>query len=85
MKLILLVVLYGCVTWSLTLRKEHKLRVLVLRRIFVPKMDEVRGDWRLHEEEFCNLYTSPRIIMMIKSRRMKWAGYVVHIGGMRNT
>jgi hypothetical protein len=72
--IILPVVLYGCETWSLTLREEHRLRVFenkVLRRIFGPKRDEVTGDWRkLHNEELHNLYSSPNIIRMIKSRRM---------------
>jgi hypothetical protein len=57
------VVLYGCETWSLTLREEHRLRVFenrVLRGIFGPKGDEVMGDWReLHNEELHNLYSSP--------------------------
>jgi hypothetical protein len=70
-------VLYGCKTWSLTLREEHGLRVFenrVLRRIFGPKRDDVMGDWRkLHNEELHNLYSSPNIIRMIKSRRMRWA------------
>jgi hypothetical protein len=49
----------------------------VLRRIFGPKRDEVRGDWRkLHNEEVHNLYSSPSIIRVIKSRRMRWAGHV---------
>jgi hypothetical protein len=49
----------------------------VLRRIFGPKRDEVTGDWRkLHNEEFHNLYSSPNIIRMIKSRRITWAGHV---------
>jgi hypothetical protein len=60
---ILPVVLYGCETWSLTLREEHRLRVFenrVLRRIFGPKRDEVIGGWRkLHNEELHNLYCSP--------------------------
>jgi hypothetical protein len=64
--------LYGCETWSLTLRKEHRLKVFenrVLRRIFGPKRHEVTGDWRkLHNEELHNLYSSPNIIRMIKSR-----------------
>jgi hypothetical protein len=48
----------------------------VLRRTFGPKRDEVRGDWRkLHNEELHNLYFSPNIIRMIKSRRMRWAGH----------
>jgi len=63
-------VLYGCETWSLTLREERRLRVFenrVLRRIFGPKRDEVTGEWRkLHNEELNNLYTSPNIVQMIK-------------------
>jgi hypothetical protein len=66
------VVLYGCETWSLTLREEHRVRVFenrVLRRIFEPKMDEVRGEWRkLHNEELHILYSTPDIISQIKSR-----------------
>jgi hypothetical protein len=73
-------ILYGCDTWSLTLREEHRLRVFenrVLRRIFGAKRDEVMGNWRkLHNEELHNLYSSSNIIRMIKSRRMRWAGYV---------
>jgi hypothetical protein len=73
--IILPVVLYGRETWSLTLREEHGLRVFenrMLRRIFGPKRDEVTGGWRkFHNEEFHNLYSSPSIIRMIKSRRMK--------------
>jgi hypothetical protein len=69
------VVLYGCETWSLTLREEHRLRVLenrALRRIFRPKRDEVTGEWRkLHNEELHDLYPLPSIIRIIKSRRMK--------------
>jgi hypothetical protein len=73
--LILPLVLYGCETWSLTVRAEHKLRVL--RRIFGPKMDGETGGWRkLHNEELHNLYSSPSIIRIIKSRRMWWAGHV---------
>jgi hypothetical protein len=72
------VVLYGCETWSLTLREEHILRVFVngvLRRIFEPKRNEMTGGWReLHNEELHNLYSSPDIIGMIKSRRMRWVG-----------
>ena len=68
------VVLYGCVTWSLTLREELRLRVLenrVLRRIFGPRRDEVTGEWRkLHNAEFSDLYSSPNIVRVIKSRRM---------------
>jgi hypothetical protein len=69
---ILPVVLYGCETWSLTLREEHRLRVLenrVLRRIFGPKGDEVMGEWRkLNNAELHNLYSSPDIIRQVKSR-----------------
>jgi hypothetical protein len=65
-------VLYGCETWSLTLREEHRLRVLenrVLRRIFGPKRNEVTEEWRrLHNEELNDLYSSPNIIRVIKSR-----------------
>jgi hypothetical protein len=57
---------------------------MVLRRIFGPKTDEVTGGWRkLHNEELHNLYSSPNIIRMIKSRRI-WAGNVAHIGTKRN-
>jgi hypothetical protein len=73
--IILPVVLYGCETWSLTLREEHRLRVFgnrVLRRIFGQKRDEVTGESRkLHNEELHNLYSSPDIIRQIKSRRMR--------------
>jgi hypothetical protein len=73
-------VLYGCETWSLTLREEHRQRVFenrVLRRIFGPKRDEVAREWRkLHNEELRDLYSSPSIIRIIKSRRMRWAGHV---------
>jgi hypothetical protein len=75
--IILPVVLYGCETWSLTLKEHHKLRVFenrVLRKILRPKRDEVTGEWRkLHNEEFHILYSSPNIIRQIKSRRMSWA------------
>jgi hypothetical protein len=73
-------VLYGCETWSLTLREEHRLRVFenrALRRFFEPKRDEVTGGWRkIHNEELHNLYSSLSIIIMIKSRMMRWAGHV---------
>jgi hypothetical protein len=57
----------------------------VLRRIFGPKRDEVTGEWRkLHKEELHDLYSSPSIIRMIKSRRMRWAGHVARMGEKRN-
>jgi hypothetical protein len=57
----------------------------VLRRIFGPKRDEVTGDWRkLHNEELHNLYSSPNIIRMIKSRRIRWAGHAARMGETRN-
>jgi hypothetical protein len=72
---ILPVVFYGCETWLLTLRKELRLRVFenrVLRGLFWPKRDEVTGAWRkLHNEELKDLYLSPNIIWVIKSRRMR--------------
>jgi hypothetical protein len=81
------VVLYGCETWSLTLREEHRLRVFgnrVLRGIFGHKRDEVTGEWRkMHNGELHNLYSSPDIIWQIKSRRMRWAGHVAHMGEER--
>jgi hypothetical protein len=73
--IILFVVLYGCETWSLTLRGEHTLRVFenrVLRRTFGQKGDEETGGCRkLHNEELRNLYSSPSIIRIMKSRRMR--------------
>jgi hypothetical protein len=78
----------GCETWSRTLREEHRLRVFengVLRRIFGPKRDKVTGGWRkVHNEELHNLYSSPSIIRMITSRRMRWAGHVGSMGEVRN-
>jgi hypothetical protein len=78
------VVLYGCETWSLTLREEHKLSVFenrVLRRIFGPKRDGVTGGWRkLHNEELHNLYSLPSIIRIITLRRMRWVGHVAGRG-----
>jgi hypothetical protein len=53
----------------------------VLRRIFGPKRDEVTGEWRkLHNEELRDLYSSPSVIRIIKSRRMRWAGHVARMG-----
>jgi len=78
------VVLYGCETWSLTLREEHRLRVFenrVLRRIFGAKRDEVTGEWRkLHNEELNDLYTLHNIVRVIKLRRVRGAGHVTRMG-----
>jgi hypothetical protein len=75
-------------TWSLTLREEHRLRVFenkVLRRIFGPKRDEVTGGCsKLHNEELRDLYSSPSIITITKSSRMRWAGHVARMGEKRN-
>jgi hypothetical protein len=82
--IILPVLLYGCDIWSLTLREEQRLRVFenwVLRRIFGSKTDEATGEWRrLHKEELNDLYSSPNIIRVIKSRRMRWVGHVARMG-----
>jgi len=73
--IILSVVLYGCETWSLILQEERKLRLfanMVLRRIFGPRRDEVTGEWRrLHTEELNDMFSSPNIVRVIKSRRMR--------------
>ena len=75
--------LYGCEAWSLTLREECRLRVLenrILRRIFGPKRDE-NGEWRrLHNEDRHSLYSSPNIVRVIKSRRLRWTGLVARMG-----
>jgi hypothetical protein len=77
-----------CETWALTLREENRVRVFenrVLWRIFGPRKDEVTADWRKqHNEELHNLYSSPNIIRMIKSRRMRRAGNVARIVETRN-
>jgi hypothetical protein len=84
---VLPVVLYGCETWSLTLREEQRLRVFenrVLRGIFGPKRDEATGEWRrLHNEELNDLYSSPNIIGVTKSTRMGLAGHVASMGENR--
>jgi hypothetical protein len=84
---ILPVVLYGCETWSLTLREEHRLRVFEnkeLRRIFGPKRKEDRSWRKLHNDELHSLYSSPNIVRVIKSRRMRWAGHVARMGEGRD-
>jgi len=84
---ILPVILYGCETWSLTLWEESKLRGfenMVLRKIFGPRRDEVTGEFgRLHNEELNDLYSSPNTVRVMKSRRMRWAGHVAHMGEER--
>ena len=84
--IILPVVLYGCETWSLTLREERKLRVFenMVLRILGPRRDKVTGEWRrLRNEELNVLYSSPNIVRVIKSRRMRWAGHVARMGEER--
>ena len=82
--IILPVVLYGCETWSLTLREERRLSVFenrVLRRVFGPKRDEVTGEWRkLHNEELSDMYALLNIVRVVKSRRIRWAGHVERMG-----
>ena len=82
--IILPVVLYGCETWSLTLREERRLRVFenrVLRRVFGSKRDEVTEEWRkLHNEELRDLYSLPNNVRVVKKRRMRWAGHMARMG-----
>ena len=82
--IILPVVLYGCETWSLTLREERRMKVFenrVLRRVSGPKRDEVTEEWRkLHNELLNDLYSLPNIVRLVKSRRMRWAGHVARMG-----
>jgi hypothetical protein len=82
-KSLLPVVLYGCESWSFTLREERRVSVFenrVLRRIFGPKRDEVTWEWRkLHNEELNDLYSSPNFVRVLKSR-MRWAGHVARMG-----
>jgi hypothetical protein len=82
--MILPVVLYGCETWSLILREEHRLRVFenrVLRGIFGPKRVkmEVGGCRKLHNDELQNFYPLPNIIRMMRSRSMRWEGHVARM------
>jgi hypothetical protein len=82
--IILPVVLYGCETWSLTLREEHKGSVFenrVLRMIFGPQRDEVTEEWRkFHNEELRDLCSSPSIIRIIKLKLMRWTGHLARMG-----
>jgi hypothetical protein len=82
--IILHVVLYGFETWWITLREKRRLRVIenrALKRIFGPKRGKVKRERRqLHNEELNDLYSSPNIIRVMKSRRMRWAGHVAHMG-----
>jgi hypothetical protein len=83
------VVLYGCKTWFLTLRDEHRLGAIenrVLRRIYEPRRDEVTGEWRkLHNEELRDLYSSPSMIRIIKLWRIRLAEKVARMGEKRKT
>jgi hypothetical protein len=84
--IILPVVLYGCEPWSLTQREEHRFQVCenrVLRRIFGPRREDDGALGKLHNDELKNLYSSPRIVRVIKSRRMRWAGHVALMDGTR--
>jgi hypothetical protein len=69
---------------SLKLREERGLKEFenrALQRIFGPKRDEVTGEWRkLHNEELNDLYSLPKVVRVVKSRRMRWAGHVARIG-----
>jgi len=86
--IILPVVLYGCKTLSLTLREERRLRVFVnrvLRRIFGPNRDEVTGEYlKLHNAKLNDLYPSPNIVRVTKSRRMRWVGHLERMGERRD-
>jgi hypothetical protein len=78
--------LYGCETWSLTSREEHKLSVFEksVLRIFGSKREEYRLWRKLHNDEHHSLYSSLSIVRVIKSRRMRWVGHVACIGEGRN-
>ncbi|KDR24435.1 hypothetical protein L798_06502, partial [Zootermopsis nevadensis] len=79
-------VLYGCETWSLTQREEHRLQVFekwVLRRIFGPRREDDVAWRKPQNDELKNLYSSPNIVRVIKSRRMRWAGHLARMDGTR--
>jgi hypothetical protein len=80
---VLSILLYGCETWSLTLGEAHRLRVFenrVLKKIFRPKREE-DGSWKkLHNDDLHNPYSSPNIVRVIKSRRMRWVGHMARRG-----
>jgi hypothetical protein len=82
--IVLPVVLHVCETWLLEFREERRLRLFenrMLKKIFVPKRDEVIGEWvKLHEEELNDLYYSINIIRVIKLRRIRWVGHVECMG-----
>jgi hypothetical protein len=81
------VVLDGCETWSLTLGEEHWLRVFenrVLRKIFGPKREEDESWRKVHNDELHSLCSSPNIVRVIKSRRMRWVGHVARMGEGRD-
>jgi hypothetical protein len=82
--IILPVALYGCEAWSLTLREERRLKVFenrVLRGVFGPKRDEVKGEWRkLHNDELNYMYSLPNIVRVVKSRRIRGAGHMARMG-----
>jgi hypothetical protein len=83
--IILFVVLYGCETWSLTLREEGRLRVFENRvlRVLGPKRDEVTWEWRKLHEELNDLYSLPNTVRVVKSRRMRWEEHVSRTGEVR--
>ena len=81
--------LYGCETWTLTLREEKRVQIFenkVLRKIFGPKRDDQTGKWRgLYNGELHDLHGKPDIIRIVKSRRLRWAGHVTRMGNERGT
>jgi len=82
--IILLVVLYGCETWSVLRREEHSLKEYENRML--RRREEVVGEWRrLHNDELRNLYASLSIIRLMKSRKIRWADHIARVGEVRNT